>query len=403
MQHSNRAPRRQYQPLHSALAGFACLLGPCLWLILPLLADAGSVSRIYGSAVTLPASIEPLCQAPAVCPDFWDFRPTEGQGVIYGNRALSADTSCRKSTDGGRTFTLCPGAYPVTNVGREIDIPGNGAILSMRFENTSANQCALDKSTDAGVSWTTITIVAGAGIQCAPASSQFKGEKLRCVGAICLAYVRPASGRSDIYRSIDNGDTWALVSAGAAPSNCSTAQGLFFDGGVGVATCQRNLSLDATAARVSTDSGASWSYFIAPAGPTVDYCGVASNLAGFDTSYALACFNDGTLTAIRFLSTNANVRTPSSQPVLGVAYNPFSNPALFQLNATNAWIFTVDANSIGHVMFTSDSGQTINEISASVDGTFRPVRLNQGRIYQGALMVTTDLNGAPAFTLLQGS
>lgn len=401
MQSVNHSRCRITQPLYSTLAGCALILGSCLWLILPLLVEAASVTKIYGSAVTLPSSIEPLCQAPAVCPDFWDFRPTEGAGIIYGNRALSADTSCRKSTDGGRTFTLCPGAYPVTSVGREIDIPGNGAILSLRFENTAQNHCVLDKSTDAGVSWSTITIVAGAGIQCAPASSQFKGEKLRCVGAICLAYVRPASGRSDIYRSIDNGDTWALVSAGAAPSNCSTAQGLFFDGGVGVATCQRNLSLDATAARVSTDSGASWSYFIAPAGPTVDYCGVASNLAGFDTSYALACFSDGTLTAIRFLSTNANVRTPGAQPAF--AFNAFSNPALFQLNVTNAWIFTLDSTAVGHVLFTSDSGQTINEISASVDGTFRPTRLNQGRVYQGALMVTVDIGGVPAFALLQGS
>lgn len=404
MQHPTRAHHRKYQPLYSTLAGCACLLGPCLWLILPFLADAASVTKIYGSAVTLPSSIEPLCQAPAICPDFWDFRPTEGQGVIYGNRALSADTSCRKSTDGGRTFTLCPGAYPVTNVGREIDIPANGAILSMRFEATSANQCVIDKSTDAGVSWTTITIVAGANIQCAPASTQFKGEKLRCVGAICLAYVRNAALRSDIYRSADNGDTWALVSAGAAPSNCATAQGIFFDGGVGVATCHRNISLDATAARVSTDSGASWSYFTAPALPAVDHCGVASNLAGFDTSYALACFNDGsTLTAIRFLSTNANVRIPSSQPFYGVAYNPSSNPALFQLNSTNAWIFTLDSTVTGHVLFTSDSGQTLNEIPASVDGTFRPTGLNQGRIYQGALMVTVDIGGAPAFALLQGS
>lgn len=402
MQCAHYHSRRSTEPLYSVLAGFACLLGPCLWMILPLLADAGSVSRIYGAAVTRPSSIEPLCSAPQVCPDFWDLRPTEGQGIIYGNRAFNADTSCRKSSDGGRVFTLCAGAYPVTDVGREVDIPGNGNIFSMRFEATSANRCLLDKSTDGGVSWSQVTVVAGANIQCSPSNSQYRGEKLRCVGSICLAYVRNAAARSDIYRSTDNGDTWALVSAGAAPSNCTTAQGIFFDGTTGIATCQRNVSSDAAAARVSTDSGATWAYFTAPAAPAVDNCGVGSPLAGFDTSFALACFND-TLTAIRFLSTNANVRTPTTQSVFASSYNFFSNPALAQLNATNAWVFTLDSSPRGHVLFSSDSGQNLFEIAASVDGTFAPSRLNMWREYQGALMVTTESSAGTSFTLLQGS
>lgn len=398
---------RRAQSLRRTLTGLSCFLGACLWLILVVSVEAGSVSRIYGAASTLPSSIEPYCSSPQICPEFWDYRPTEGVGIIYGNRAFSADTTCRKSTDAGRTFTLCPTNYAVTTVGREVDIPANGAILSLRFEAGAFAGCRFDRSVDGGVNWTTVTIVAGANLECAAPNAQFPGESLRCVGTICLAYVRlSTNGRFDIYRSVNNGDTWALASTGNVPVNCTTPQGIYFDGGVGLATCQRNLSSATESARVSVDSGATWTYIISPAAPTTDYCSIGSRLTGFDTGYAMACYNNGTsLDQLRFLSSNANVLIPTNQPNYGGAYNPFSNPQMIELSTGNVWIFALGSFPApkAHVLRTVDGGQNLYEIPESVNGTFLADRLYQGREYQGALMITSGLNGGTAFTLLQGN
>lgn len=410
MQHSNRAPRRQYQPLHSILAGFACLLGPCLWLILPLLADAGSVTRIYGAASTLPSSIEPLCAAPALCPEFWDLRPTEGSAVVYGDMAFSTRASCLKSTDGARTFTACPTNYPVTTVSREMDIPANGDLLSLRLTESGFAGCRLDLSTDAGVSWTTITVVAGANLECAGMSVQFPGEKMRCVGAICLVYVRSTStARLDIYRSIDNGQTWALVSTGAAVSNCAAATNIILDSsGIAIAACQRTITAQTDSTRVSNDFGATWSYIIPPA--NIDYCGQASLLPGAGTGYGQVCYttNPGAAgTQFRIMDSTAVAFTPTIPVNLdAIGFSPFAAPSAISLNTTNTWMFngytTPVCCAAGRVMKMTNNGDVFYEIPESLDRSYAPARLYQGRVYQGALMVTAPYFNF-RFALLQGS
>ncbi len=394
---------RRTQPLHRTFLRCAAFLGACLGLILPLLAEAGSVSQIYGGAVTLPSSIEPLCAAPAVCPDFWDLRPTEGSSVIYGSRGnvVFGDTSCYKSIDGGRTFTLCPTAYPVTTMPREIDIPSNGAILSMRFEAASDNRCLLDKSTDGGVSWTQITIVAGANLLCAPpdTSGRYLGEKLRCVGTVCLALVRfNTTARTDIYRSTDNGDTWALVSTGVIPVACAFAQSLYFNGAVGISACETTTTGAVDSTRISTDSGATWTYIVPPI--NIALCGYGATLSGFDTGFAQACYNS-TLTGFRFMSSNAVGLTPTVQPVY--TYSSLSNAGMISLDTDDTWIFALADR--GRVYKVNTSGDAIYEIPESVNNTFADGRLVQGRVYQGALMVTTVQQGTnqSRFSLLQGN
>lgn len=408
---SDRHRLRIAQPLSRAIAGCAAVLGACLWMTFPLLVEAGSVSRIYGSAVTLPSSIEPLCAAPALCPEFWDLRPTEGSTIVYGDMTYTTRSACLKSTDGARTFTDCPTNYPVTTAQRELDIPADGSLLSMRLTDGGFAGCRLDRSTDAGVSWTTITIVAGVSLQCAQPDVQFPGEKLRCVGVICLALIRStADARNDIYRSTDNGATWALVSTGAAPSNCTSGYHIFFDTGSSLATvtCQRTVSAETDSTRVSNDFGATWSYIIPPA--NIDYCGRTAVIPGFGTSYSQVCYtsNPGAPgTAFRLMDSTAvtmTVTTPPNVDTIGIS--PFTFPTAIALNATNVWMFNGYATPVccaaGRVMKITANGDAFVEIPDSLDRTYAPARLYQGRVYQGALMVTAPYNNF-RFALLQGS
>ena len=410
MQYPNRVPRRQYQPMHSALAGLSCLLGPCLWLILPLFVEAASVTKIYGSAVTLPSSIEPLCAAPAACPDFWDLRPTEGSAVIYGDTAFTVRSTCLKSSDGARVFTACPTAYPVTTVTREMDIPADGSLLSLRLNESGFAGCRLDRSTDAGVSWTTITVIAGANLQCPAMDANFPGEKMRCNGSICLVYVRStATGRLDIYRSIDNGISWALVSTGTAPVNCTIALDIYFDStGLAAATCHRTITADIPSTRVSNDFGATWAGITPPA--MIDYCGRMAVITGPGTSFNQVCYNQGTGgpgQSFRYMDQTAVGNTPTVQPnLVAIGISPFTAPNAIALNTTNVWIFNGYTSPIccaaGRLMKITNNGDVIFEIPESLDGSYAPPRLYQGRVYQGALMVTAPYFNF-RFALLQGS
>lgn len=398
--------RRRTQPLYRTILRCAALLGACLWMILPLLAEAGSVSRIYGAASTLPSSIDPLCAAPAVCPEFWDLRPTEGSAIVYGDMAFSTRSACLKSSDGARTFTDCPTNYPVTTVFRELDIPSNGVILSVRLAEGGFAGCRLDKSTDAGVSWTTITIVAGANLQCPTMDTQFPGEKMRCLGVNCLVYIRStATGRLDIYRSTDSGDTWALVSTGNAVSNCGLALNIFFDAsGTAIATCHRTISADTATTRVSTDFGATWAYITPPA--NIDYCGQASVVSGAGTGYGQFCYNTA-FNQFRFMDSTAVAFTPTTQPAVGVLPpSPFSAPAVIQLNSNSIWVFSGFTVPVccadGHMFLVTVNGDAIIETSDSASRFYAPARLYQGRNYQGALLVTAQYNNF-RFALIQGN
>ena len=410
MQSSYRTRRWNPEQMRRIFLRCSVILGPCLWLILPLFVEAASVTKIYGSAVTLPSSIEPLCAAPAACPDFWDLRPTEGSAVIYGDTAFTVRSTCLKSSDGARVFTACPTAYPVTTVTREMDIPADGSLLSLRLNESGFAGCRLDRSTDAGVSWTTVTIVAGANLQCPLIDSNFPGEKMRCLGAICLVYVRStATGRLDIYRSTDNGSTWALVSTGAVPSNCTLALDIFFDAsGLAVATCHRTITADTPSTRVSNDFGATWAGITPPA--LIDYCGRTAIIPGPGTSFNQVCYNQGSGgpgQSFRYMDQTAVANTPTIQPnLVTIGISPFTAPNAIALNATNIWIFngyaTPTCCAAGRLMKITSNGDVIYEIPESLDGSYAPARLYQGRVYQGALMVTAPYFNF-RFALLQGS
>lgn len=365
----------------------------------------GAVTAIFGGSVNQPLDIIPLCSnGPQTCPDFWDLRPTEGSSVVYGSRALGAsDNSCLKSTNGARTFSLCPTNYPVTGIARETDIPADGSILSLRFEG-NVGRCTLDRSTDGGVVWSPINIVVGANLQCPTPNVNFVGEVMRCSGSACIAYVQQTgTPRLDLYRSLDNGQTWALVSTGGAISNCAVAQGIFFDGTIGIAGCHRNITGDATAARVSVDGGATWSYITPPA--NLDYCGTPSQISGFGTGFGFVCLNT-TLTSFRLMDSTGVALTPSSQSVPVGTFSPFANPATVQLNSNNIFMFMATTAPVCcatiHSFKIYNGGQDIVETAASIAGEFPVGRFIQARNYQGSLLATFT-SATPHFALLKGS
>lgn len=234
---------------------------------------------------------------------------------------------------------------------------------------------------------------------------------MRCVGPNCLVYVRStATGRLDIYRSTDNGGTWALVSTGNAVVNCGTSTNLFLDTATGnaLAGCQRTITGATESTRVSTDFGATWSYITPPA--NIDFCGQVGVIPGVGTGYGQVCYttNPGSAgTAFRVMDSTA-VAITATIPVNtdSIGFSPFVAPSIITLNSTNTWMFngytTPACCAAGRLMKMTANGQAFVEVSDSLSRIYAPARLYQGRNYQGALMVTAPYNNF-RFALLQGS
>jgi hypothetical protein len=365
------------------------LLSICVVVILGIASlSNGQIKKIVGITSNGPILLGPgtpsvLCTSP--CPDFFDVATAEGTGIFYGNRALGAsDTSCRKSIDGGVTWPLCSGAYPVSGIAREIDIPSDGRILSLRIQG-GVNACRLDKSTDRGASWTTIDIVTGVNLQCSPYTSAFPGEHLRCVNTICLVLVNNvATGDHFIYRSTDSGDTWGLVNTQLAPIACATDLNIFFDGSNGVVTCHRYLTGQVTGILVSNGGGAVWTFVTPPA--NIDFCAQVNSFSG--DGIQVACGNSG-VTDIRLMNMSGAATTPI-QPAIstGDTLNPLSEgPNLVQRSSGQWYIFMTTSVPDQRIWFSNSLGSSFIETAESISGTFRK-QLTQARMANGILYFT---------------
>lgn len=341
--------------------------------------------NVNGPQVRGPGIAEILCTAPAECPDYWDTRETEGQGIFYGSNAVATtDTSCFKSTNFGQTWALCPGSYPVSGVGREVDINANGDILSMRFENAAFAGCRLDRSTDGGNSWTTINIVTGANLQCAVISTTFPGGRMYCSHEtnICLARIRNfATGTLFIYRSGDGGLTWSNQDT-YVPVACQTALNVIvLNDDQSVATCHRYIT-GGGGDRYSADS---LSWVAIPPAANIDYCGQATENNATSPPFSMACGNS-TITDLRIQFADGSAITPIQQNIGPTdTLNPFATPTLMQRSVGQLYLTYLDNVPSAHILFSNNNGSQFVEMAQSVAGTFNPGRPWDFRAVDGDL------------------
>ena len=363
-------------------------------------ASAVSVQNILGVAgngpvVLGPGTISTLCAVPGNCTDLWDVRTIEGEGIFYGDEAFggSSNAECRKTVDFGVTWNPCPTAYPMTTVPREMDIPSDGSLISLRFEGIAANICRLDKSTDGGNSWATITIATGGGganLQCNPTdgTGRFFAEQLRCIELVCVVLVQDATSQY-IYRSNNSGDTWSLVHTQARVNGWS---GLFFDGTYAFASTYDLVFGQA----FSIDGGQTWTPQTSAS--VVDRnCGIAEvgTIFGFAEPMFFGCYN-GAFAELRI--SNYPFSTTVAPIIPSASFSTFSAPRFVSRGSGRLYVFIL--TTTGKVWFSNNDATQFGDVTDSfAPSTFR---LTMYRNVNGDAYFSYSTGGLGVFGRISG-
>lgn len=353
--------------------------------------QAASVTHIVGTHVAAPVlgvgSASIVCTPPAWCPTFFDNHQSIA-GRYYGDAFSSGaglSNNCRISTDNGGTWTtLCAGAYPTANIPREMDVTHNNVLLSLRYESTALNLCQLDRSVDDGASWTTVTVAAGAGINCLGFNSGYLFERLRCSGGSCLAMVNNASASVDIYRSNDEGQTWFLAKTGVA--FFMNAE-LFYRGSFGVFSYVSGGDDTLT----STDGGFSWTIKSGNVAATTNCGGVTERLSVGLGSIGIGCLASPT-TSFTILNGAATLGFTPTQPS-GYTYFADIGVALRSRQTGHLYFTgTTTTPTRGRLFVSTNGGSVFTEMSASVSGAIDPIGNHCARDSGRNLIFSTNGN-----------
>lgn len=206
MQSAYHSRRRNPQQMRSIFLRCSAILGPCLWLILPLLAEAGSVSRVYGSAVG------------AVSGCFKPSFTNLGESTAYqtaGYTILGAFTLSSSAV--GYSPQLRAGAPFMVSFNfstlAEISATDLSATIGAPYSNSSA--ATIDSSGD----FFHISSAGGANIQALKLTGSTLIYTMTTAGATLGA--QPAA-------TIDgeNGNLYTLVQCSVGSANCDATQAL---------------------------------------------------------------------------------------------------------------------------------------------------------------------------------
>lgn len=348
---------------------------------LPSVSFAASVTQIVGANVGVPVigsgSASIVCTPPAWCPTFFDNDAFTG-GKFYGDAFHSSgglSNNCRVSTNGGATWTtLCAGAYPTADVPREMDVTSNNVLLSFRYESAALNLCRLDRSIDGGVSWSTVTVAAGAGFACLGHNAGYLNERLRCGGGICLAMVN-AAGFTNVYKSTNDGALWTLVHSDL---NAGIPVELWFNGSTGVFTN----NLGGNDVYTTFDGGTTWATQTADVAGTTNCGGAAENVVG----PALGGIVIGCLTfpsaGFKMINAAAALGFTPSQPS-GFTFFTTQDVAVRSRRSGHVYFNGATAGPTQGRLFESiNGGSTFTEMAASVSGAISAIGNHNAR-YNG--------------------
>jgi hypothetical protein len=173
-------------------------------------------STVDGPNDSFPLSATLLCDGGGAildCPQFFspDWSDTTGL-KFYGLSNRTNPPRCVQSTDGGTVWGLCssnPFVAAVDDLGAHFSVASDGSLIVAA--NQGANNCIIRRSTDHGVSWTTVYTDTTATVNCGLSYGGASPNNVRCASedSYCVAFGH-FTGSFDLvaYYSIDYGATW---------------------------------------------------------------------------------------------------------------------------------------------------------------------------------------------------
>lgn len=188
-------------------------------LLYAIQSQAATIQNIYGAAVSgpindFPSVVSLLCDGSGAnlnCPQYFhpQWNDTD-QENLWGVTNRVNPPICIRSTDGGITWVACttqPFVAGVLSLGARMAVAANGAIIFAAGQG--ANTCIIRRSTDNGVSWS--TVFTSAVQVCSVEFGSPTPPQLYCSenGGYC-AHVREAGGNMTVIYSTDNGANWTV-------------------------------------------------------------------------------------------------------------------------------------------------------------------------------------------------
>ena len=203
----------------------------------------GLVSECDTTIITCnptPLAASLLCDGTGVildCPQFAspDLADTTGTR-FFGVSNRSNPPRCVRSIVGGTTWGLCdagtvsPFTSAVDLIGSGFAVANNGALIAVA--DHGANNCEIRRSTDYGVSWSTVFTDTTAAITCSLFGGSPTSNIVKCAksSGYCVVFGRDTGTANLIaYYSSDNGASWtkgtpfALVGGGGIDSQIGIA------------------------------------------------------------------------------------------------------------------------------------------------------------------------------------
>jgi len=185
------------------------------------------------------------------------------------------------STDGGRSWTFR--LEPALDGTNELSCPFGSTCFASGTSLGVSRAAMLDESSNAGSTWTSVTL---------PAGLSAVGKVACATSTTCMA-VAFGGGMSQVLRTTDGGETWVLVTVGTGDAlsavTCASATRCLAVGSVPLQCIQR--CYQGPFAATSTDAGATWKI----AAPAVAFA--EGGFSGLACLSDLACVTTGELFA----------------------------------------------------------------------------------------------------------
>ena len=312
--------------------------------------DAATPRRILGASgecdtnnagcISIPLTVTVKCTVTCA------FRtsPSYASATEFWAAANTGTGACRRSIDSGATWPACTAQPFATGANELYAGAADGSVIAVGT-TTGPNTCTVRRSTNNATSWTTVfTLVFNCN------AGNLEGQRLYCLIDGRCEFVGGASGASRVFRSSDNGQTWAAGETGIAP-NCSNA-GLAWDGSAGIAPSEATGCGGGNIARAFLATGDVWADSIAWNGTQGDCWGsIIWNGVGHAVCQGASATPDGRYTIRNSVGTNVRSLNLTGAGIAGidaggVAVAPFTDTIyIFATRSTDTgiWVTRDDA------------------------------------------------------------
>lgn len=197
----------------------------CLLFVL-CTTSASAITTVIGAQVSsppivyVPTTLSIVCDGTLAagnnCPQYWSPDWTDDNNLIaYGYTNQTTPGRCLKSVNGAVSWSYCS-ADPFTTsylntTPTAFAATSTGALLAAVNVNNTTQACVIKRSTDGGVTWTTVHTQNGT-YACGAWSSSAMPSPMKCAkyADTCVLYGYDVATTSQVavFTSINNGATW---------------------------------------------------------------------------------------------------------------------------------------------------------------------------------------------------